>query len=162
MGSLLCWRREAGREQKQKQKPPTLPKQRFVQWKWRHWKKNELTPFWLLQAIFGVGWGFLGAGRAQALVCPSWRLVGQSEARGRGEAGPWTLASSHPPSTSFREEGRDWRQPLGGWRSNLNQPSLQTTYFPMWKINISSVAQWGRKPQKEEKFAAVPRSPSVS
>lgn len=31
----------------------------------------------------------------------------------------------------------------------------------MWKINISSVAQWGRKPQKEEKVAAVPRSPSV-
>lgn len=28
----------------------------------------------------------------------------------------------------------------------------------MWKINISSVAQLGKKPQTEEKVAAVPRS----
>lgn len=99
-----------------------------------------------------MGRGFPGTGRVQPLT--SWARGGQGEAWGW----PPTLVSSHPPPLLLGGEGWARRQPLGGCTTNLNQPSLQTTHFLVWKINISSVAQLGRKPQTEEKVAAVPRS----
>lgn len=153
MGSLLCKRREVRRDgQGKKKKPPALWKQRFVQWKWKHWKKNEPTHFWMWQTILGMGWGFLGTGREQPLT--GWARWGQ----GGGEAGPGGLVPSHLHPLILWGEGKERGQPLGGCTSNLNQSSLQTTHFFMWKINISLVAQLGRKPQTEEKVAAVPRS----
>lgn len=128
MGSLLCRRREAGREgtrkKKKKGRNPQLfeSKDLFNENKGIE-RKNEPC-FWIWQTILGVGRGFLGTGGCS----PS--PVGQGEARVRGEAGPQPWFPHIPLHFFSGERGENEGSPLGAARV--------TEVSHLYKLHISS------------------------
>lgn len=125
MGFLLRRRRQGGRDKREKKsRNPQVFKSKDL------FNENEGIER-KMSHVSGYGkpfWEWGGGSWGQGGCSPS--PVRQGEARGRGEAGPPTLVSSHPPPPLLQGEGWEWRQPLGGRTSDFKS-TISTNYtFP--------------------------------